>query len=108
MAANSKNRFSEITPEIFDLAKQCAEQGYINPELYAQYQVNRGLRDLNGNGVLTGLTEISEIQSSKTVDGKKVSCEGKLYYRGVDIEDIVEAERSLRRNDSRSGEDRYP
>lgn len=83
------NRFSEITPEIYELSKLCQSHGVIQPDLYTKYQVNRGLRDLNGNGVLTGLTEISEIQSSKMVDGKKVSCEGKLFYRGIDIEDIV-------------------
>ena len=81
--------FSEITPEIYKLSSLCKENGYIPPELYGTYQVNRGLRDINGNGVLTGLTEISEIQSSKMVNGEKVSCEGKLFYRGVDIEDIV-------------------
>jgi len=89
MVQNGVNRFSEITPEIYDLANLCVENGFIGAELYERYQVNRGLRDLNGNGVLTGLTEISEIQSSRMVDGKRVSCEGKLYYRGVDIEDIV-------------------
>ena len=51
--------------------------------------MNRGLRDLQGNGVLTGLTEISEIQSSKMVDGQQVPCEGKLFYRGIDVEEIV-------------------
>ncbi len=89
MAVNGDNKFSEITPEIYELSALCRNNGYIPPELYTKFQVNRGLRDLNGNGVLTGLTEISEIQSSKEVDGKKVSCEGKLFYRGVDIEDIV-------------------
>lgn len=89
MVPNAENRFSEITPEIYQLAEQCRSNGFIAPELYGKYQVNRGLRDLNGNGVLTGLTEISEIQSSKIVDGKKVSCEGKLFYRGVNIEDLV-------------------
>ena len=61
----------------------------IDPALFTKHQVNRGLRDLNGNGVLTGLTEISDIVSHKIVDEKKVPCEGKLYYRGVDIEKIV-------------------
>ena len=89
MPTLSSNPFSEISPQIYDLSKLCQENGFISPELYAQHQVNRGLRDLNGNGVLTGLTEISDIQSSKMVDGKKVSCEGKLYYRGYDIEDLV-------------------
>jgi citrate synthase len=48
------------------------------------------LRDINGKGVLTGLTVISEIISSKIVDGKEYPCEGKLYYRGIDVEEIVE------------------
>lgn len=89
MTNNNDTRFSEITPEIYELSKLCTENGQICPALYTQYQVNRGLRDVNGNGVLTGLTEISEIQSSKLVDGKKVSCEGKLFYRGYDVEALV-------------------
>ena len=51
--------------------------------------MKRGLRDLNGKGVLAGLTNISDIISSKTVDGKSVPCEGKLYYRGYDVEELV-------------------
>lgn len=83
------NPLSEITPEIFALSELCTQNGSIDPELYAKYEVKRGLRDLNGKGVLTGLTEISDICSSKIVDGKEVPCEGKLYYRGIDIEKIV-------------------
>ena len=87
--AQNDIRFSEVTPEIVEFSKLCYKNGEIPPELYTEYQVNRGLRDLDGKGVLTGLTEISEIQSSKMVDGKKVSCEGKLYYRGYDVETLV-------------------
>ena len=62
---NSNNiDFSEITPQIHELAQRCVSKNAIDPTLYTKYQVNRGLRDLNGKGVLTGLTEISEIQSS--------------------------------------------
>ena len=87
---NSNNiDFSEITPQIHELAQRCVSKNPIDPTLYTKYQVNRGLRDLNGKGVLTGLTEISEIQSSMEVDGQTVSCEGKLFYRGVNVEDIV-------------------
>jgi len=85
---NSDN-ISELTPEILSLAKQCLSVNQIDPELYQKYEVKRGLRDVNGKGVLTGLTDISEIRSSKIVNGESVPCEGKLYYRGVDIEDIV-------------------
>ncbi len=81
--------YSDITPAVRKLASVCVENSRIDAALYQKYEVNRGLRDLNGKGVLTGLTEISEIQSSKEVDGKTVACEGKLYYRGIDIEEIV-------------------
>ena len=82
------NKFSKITPEIEKLSALCAENR-IDPELYTKYDVKRGLRDINGKGVLTGLTQISEIVSSKTVDGKSVPCDGELYYRGIDVRDIV-------------------
>ena len=81
--------FSEITPDILAYAKLCESSGSIDPALYGQYDVKRGLRDINGQGVLAGLTEISEICSFDTVDGQKVPCEGRLYYRGINIEDIV-------------------
>ena len=61
----------------------------INPELYQTYGVKRGLRDINGNGVLTGLTDISEIRSSRMENGVKIPCEGQLFYRGYSIEDLV-------------------
>lgn len=81
--------FSEITQDILELSQKCVKNDKIDNELYLKYAVNRGLRDLNGNGVLTGLTEISEIYSSKVIDGNKVPCEGELYYRGYNIEKIV-------------------
>ena len=67
----------------------CSKNGCIDQELYTKYDVKRGLRDINGKGVLAGLTEISEIISSKTVDGKSVPCDGELYYRGYNINDLV-------------------
>jgi citrate synthase len=83
------SRYSEITPEILKLSELCLENSSIDSEMYTKYKVNRGLRDVNGNGVLTGLTEISEIQSFNMIDGVKTPCEGKLYYRGIDIEKFV-------------------
>ena len=81
--------YSEITDEIIKLSQLCYKDNNINPDLYTEHKVYRGLRDLNGKGVLTGLTQISEIQSSQMVNGEKVSCEGKLYYRGYDVEELV-------------------
>lgn len=60
-----------------------------DPELYTRLNVKRGLRDLNGKGVLTGLTNISEVVAKKVVDGEEKPCHGKLYYRGIDVNDIV-------------------
>jgi len=61
----------------------------INPELYSKYQVKRGLRDLDGRGVLVGLTEIGEVHSYIVDENEMIPIPGKLMYRGVDIEDIV-------------------
>jgi len=82
--------FSDITPEIKDLSKTCLDNCYIEKDLYTIHNVNRGLRDLNGVGVLTGLTEISDVCGSEIVDGKKVSVEGYLRYRGIPIEYLVD------------------
>ncbi len=81
--------FSTVTPEIRNLAAKCRENK-INVSLYDKYEVKRGLRDINGKGVLTGLTEVSEVKASE-VDEQGVShpCDGKLYYRGYDVEDII-------------------
>ena len=67
----------------------CIKNDSIPKELYAKYGVNRGLRDINGNGVLTGLTNISEIISSKIIDGEKVQCDGELWYRGYHIQNLI-------------------
>ena len=69
----------------------CRNNDSIAPCLYEEYGVNRGLRDENGNGVLTGLTNISKIKSSKIVNGKKVSCDGQLWYRGYRVEELIGA-----------------
>ena len=81
--------YSRITSEISNLADLCLENLPIDPELYSQYEVKRGLRDINGKGVLAGLTDISKIKSYIVEDNDMIPCEGKLYYQGVDVEDIV-------------------
>ena len=88
MIKDMPNKFSEVTPEIKELAKKCEHK--IDEELFAKYNVNRGLRKRNGEGVLAGLTDISMIQSYTMIDREVVPCEGKLFYRGINIEDIVE------------------
>ncbi|MCM1006650.1 MAG: citrate/2-methylcitrate synthase [Ruminococcus flavefaciens] len=84
-----KYKFSEITPEIKHLAEKSLEGYKINPELYTQYDVKRGLRDINGSGVVAGLTNISTIKVLDTGEGTPNHGDGKLYYRGIDVEDIV-------------------
>lgn len=69
--------------------KLCEKNDHIEPELYDKYGVNLGLRDLNGNGVLTGLTNISKITSSQMVDGQKQPADGKLWYRGYRVEQLI-------------------
>ncbi len=69
-------------------AKECTLPIF-DRELYAKYDVKRGLRDINGKGVVAGLTNISEIKASEIVDGKSVPAEGELYYRGYPIEELV-------------------
>ena len=68
----------------------CRENDYVPPELYDEYHIFRGLRDINGNGVQTGITNISKIKAFDMVDGVKTPCPGKLWYRGYPIEDLVE------------------
>ena len=61
----------------------------IAPRLFEEYGVNLGLRDENGNGVLTGLTGISKIVSSRIEKGQKIPCDGQLWYRGYRVEDLI-------------------
>lgn len=83
------NSYSEITPQILALSKLSSECSQIDSDLYGKYNVKKGLRDINGKGVLAGLTDISTIISNKIIDGKEVPCAGKLYYRGYDVEALV-------------------
>ncbi|MBQ6806505.1 MAG: citrate/2-methylcitrate synthase [Lachnospiraceae bacterium] len=84
-----QNSFSEITPEIVRLANMSQQADIIDTELFTKYDVKRGLRDLNGKGVLAGLTHISDVRANKIVDGVQVPTHGKLFYRGYDVQDLV-------------------
>jgi len=81
-----KRNYAEITPLLLQLTGLLEKNGQIDKELYDRYQVNRGLRDLNGNGVLTGLTEISEVNAKDPEGNPK---KGELFYRGYRVNDLV-------------------
>lgn len=91
MRMEKKNKYAlfEITPEIEHFAGLCEKNTTIEKDLYSKYEVKRGLRDVNGKGVLAGLTNISDVCATKIVDGKEVPCAGNLYYRGYNIKDLV-------------------
>ena len=80
----------QVTPRVEALAALCRSNSRIDPALYRKYDVKRGLRDINGQGVLAGLTNISDIISRKEIGGEIVPCEGELYYRGIRIQDLVQ------------------
>lgn len=85
------NSYSEITPYIRRLAELSSQGNNIKPEMYGTHSVKRGLRDENGSGVVTGLTEISTIYSKETLpDGTVRPTPGRLYYRGYDIRELVD------------------
>ena len=82
--------YSEVTPYIRKLAALSDSENHIEAGMYLDHDVKRGLRDLNGNGVVAGLTEVSHIQSKQIApDGTTVPCEGQLYYRGINVRDLV-------------------
>ncbi len=83
------NIYSEITPEIVRLASMAGQADMIDTELFTKYDVKRGLRDLNGKGVLAGLTSISDVRAKEIVNGTEVPVHGRLFYRGYDIKDLV-------------------
>nr|WP_297764897.1 citrate/2-methylcitrate synthase [uncultured Butyrivibrio sp.] len=86
-----KGYYSQNTPEIVELSKLSQEADLIENDLFYKYDVKRGLRDLNGKGVLTGLTRISEIIAKKEVDGKEIPADGEIYFRGYDVHELIEA-----------------
>lgn len=81
----------ELNAQFEDLVNYCMVSGAINQELYAEYDVKRGLRDSNGKGVLTGLTEIADVVATKFVDGVKIPCDGKLYYQGYNVQELIKS-----------------
>lgn len=72
-----------------ELERSCRENDFIDRRLYDEYDINQGLRDEKGNGVLTGLTNISLIKSFDRKNGVKEPCDGELWYRGYRVEDLI-------------------
>jgi len=84
------NIYSEVTPEIIQLAKMSEKADIIETELFTKYDVKRGLRDLSGRGVLAGLTRISDVRANRIVDGVQIPIHGNLFYRGYNVKDLVD------------------
>ena len=85
----STHVYSEITPDLIRLARKSERVSTIDPALYEQYDVKRGLRDLSGKGVVAGLTEISRVNGKKPGPDGDIPCEGELYYRGIRIDQLI-------------------
>ncbi len=83
------NEIGDVRDDFYSLKDTLLNNHRIDPNLYIEYDVKRGLRDSAGKGVLTGLTEISDVCSFKLENGRKIPAEGSLYYQGVNVKDIV-------------------
>jgi citrate synthase len=81
--------YSMVTPELEELAELSYRNDLIDPDLFTRYDVKRGLRDLNGKGVLAGLTNISDVCATKEVNGERIPAHGNLYYRGYNVKELV-------------------
>jgi citrate synthase len=79
----------ELRKNVDHLEETLMRNHRIDPDLYEKYDVKRGLRDKNGKGVLTGLTEVSDVCSYNTIDGKHVPIDGELYYQGINVIDLI-------------------
>ena len=78
-----------LEEEIDTLEHELMKNHRINPNLYVEYDVKRGLRDSAGKGVLTGLTEISDVCAYNLIEGRQIPAEGRLYYQGINVYDLV-------------------
>ena len=82
------NSLTEMQARLIDYIKT---RTYVDPDLYAKYDVKRGLRNSNGTGVLVGITSVSDVVGYKIENGQKIPTEGKLLYRGISLEDLVKS-----------------
>ena len=84
------NAYSEISPRMREMAEKTRAADQVQSSLYSKYNVKRGLRDINGKGVLAGLTNVAEVRAKKIVDGEEVTDIGRLFYRGYEIHDLID------------------
>ena len=87
---------TEFNNRLDKLAEYCMNSGRFDQDLYIEYDVKRGLRDSNGKGILTGLTEISDVVAFKSVHGRKIPIDGQLYYQGYNVMNLVEGNKTSR------------
>ena len=88
--------YAAIAKEAAVFTEECVTNNRIDPSLFDQYNIKRGLRDQDGKGVLAGITNISRIDAFEEKDGKKVPCDGKLWYRGYNVYDLIRGLRGKR------------
>ncbi|MBR5581133.1 MAG: citrate/2-methylcitrate synthase [Treponema sp.] len=79
----------ELEQKLAQYSESARASSIVDSSLYTKYEVKRGLRDISGKGVLAGLTEISEVMAYRIEEGDLIPCEGRLFYRGYDIRDLV-------------------
>ncbi|MCD2491467.1 citrate/2-methylcitrate synthase [Lacrimispora sp. NSJ-141] len=79
----------EFDTRLDQLVEYCKNSNHIDLNLYTEYDVKRGLRDSNGKGVLTGLTEISDVIAFDVINGRKIPANGRLYYQGYNVKDLI-------------------
>ena len=81
--------YEEYRKKVERYVDLCDNIGGIDKSLYTKYDVKRGLRDSDGRGVLTGLTEISDVSGFKEVNGERIPIEGELFFQGYDVRELV-------------------
>ena len=84
------NQYGDFGKETEELMMICERNDRIPPELFKEFGVKRGLRDVDGTGVLAGISNISRIDAFKTENGKKIPCDGQLWYRGYNVIDLIQ------------------
>ena len=91
-STTDKEVLAELEKRLDKLEKQLMNNHRIDPNLYVEYDVKRGLRDSAGKGVLTGLTQISDVMGYQLVNGRQIPSEGKLYYQGINVNDLIKGQ----------------